>query len=239
MTQSTLSTPRLGTAYRALVIGATGAIGSAFVHAFAADPDCALVRGLSRQSQPPLRLEDEASMAAAAQQLAAYGPFHCIVDATGALVIDGIGPEKSLAALDAEQLLRNFHVNAVGPALLIKHFSKLLDGSRRSVYAKLSARVGSIGDNAKGGWYGYRSAKAALNMLLQSAAIEIARTKPLAVVVALQPGTVASTLTAPFVKPADCLTPAASVQGMLGALAALEPLGKAHFVDYRGQPIPW
>jgi len=239
MSQSTLSTPCLGTAYRALVIGASGAIGGAFVQAFAHDPDCALVLGLSRQSQPALYLEDEASIVAAARHAADSGPFHCIVDATGALVIDSTGPEKSLAALDADLLLRSFHLNAVGPALLIKHFHKLLDGSRRAVYAKLSARVGSIADNAKGGWYGYRAAKAGLNMVLQCAAIEIARTKPLSVVVALQPGTVASPLTAPFVKPADCLTPTASVHGMLGAIAALAPTGQAHFVDYRGQTIPW
>jgi NAD(P)-dependent dehydrogenase (short-subunit alcohol dehydrogenase family) len=231
----------LGTSYRALVLGASGALGHAFVDALQADAACAGVVGLSRSSQPVFVLEDETSMAGAAAALvaAAQGPFHIIIDATGALTIDGKGPEKHLGALNATHLARAFEVNTIGPALLLKHFLPLLASDQRSIYAKLSARVGSISDNHKGGWYGYRAAKAALNMVLQTAAIEAARKRPHLVVAAMQPGTVASELSAPFVPAKDCLTPAQSVAGLLGALDALPAQAGAHFVDHKGAPIPW
>jgi NAD(P)-dependent dehydrogenase (short-subunit alcohol dehydrogenase family) len=227
----------LGTSYRALVLGASGALGSAFVEALQADVACAEVVGLSRSSEPSFRLEDEASMAAAAAEL--KGPFHLIIDATGALTIDGQGPEKHLGALNATQLARSFEVNTIGPALLLKHFLPLLATEQRSIYAKLSARVGSISDNRKGGWYGYRAAKAALNMVLQTTAIEAARKRPHIVVAAMQPGTVASSLSAPFVPAKDCLTSEQSVVGLLSALDDLPAQARAHFVDYQGAAIPW
>lgn len=229
----------LGDSYRALVIGATGAIGSAFVTALQADEACIKLVALSRTSQPGFTLEDEDSMRQAAGIIALDGPFQLIIDATGALTIDGQGPEKSLAALSAGALMRNFQVNAIGPALLMKHFMGSLDDSRRAIYAKLSARVGSISDNRKGGWYGYRAAKAAMNMMLQSAAIESARRKQNAVFAAVQPGTVMSSLTAPFVGPEQCISPQTSVQGMLRALDGLAAQPFAQFIDYRGNAIPW
>ncbi len=229
----------LSNAYRALVIGATGSIGSAFVRVLSQDPNCTGIDGLSRHSEPPLHLEDEASIAAAAAFLAASGPYELIIDATGALTIDGQGPEKSLNSLNAEHLMRSFQINAIGPALVMKHFIALLASDRRAIYAKLSARVGSISDNKKGGWYGYRSAKSALNMLLQTAAIETLRKKPQSVFVALQPGTVASELTAPFVRAQDCLLPEVSAQGMLIAMDALTVHPGAQFIDYSGNQIEW
>lgn len=236
----------LGQGYRALIVGSSGAIGGAFVSALRADPACAEVVELSRAVYPDFSLENEASIEQFALGTKSGGPFALVVDATGALTIDGQGPEKSLNALDAQRLLRSFQVNTIGPALLLKHFLPLL-GSGRSIYAKLSARVGSISDNKKGGWYGYRASKAALNMLLQTAAIELHRKKPAALVVALQPGTVQSELSRPFASQADSLTPQASVEGMLEALDALslnEPIdGSEHkgafFLDYKGKPIPW
>ena len=227
----------LGPSYRALVLGATGALGTAFVEALQADPACAEVLGLSRSSAPAFRLEDEASMATAAASL--HGPFHLIIDATGALTIDGQGPEKHMGALNATHLARAFEVNTIGPALLLKHFVPLLATEQRCIYAKLSARVGSISDNRKGGWYGYRAAKAALNMVLQTAAIEAARKRPQLVVAAMQPGTVASSLSAPFVPAQDCLTPVQSVTGLLSALDDLPAQAAAHFVDHKGEAIAW
>jgi NAD(P)-dependent dehydrogenase (short-subunit alcohol dehydrogenase family) len=227
----------LGTSYRALVLGASGALGSAFVEALQGDAACAEVVGLSRNSQPAFHLEDEASMAAAVASL--RGTFHLIIDATGSLTLDGQGPEKHMGALNAAQLARAFEVNTIGPALLLKHFMPLLAIEQRSIYAKLSARVGSISDNRKGGWYGYRAAKAALNMVLQTAAIEAARKRPQLVVAAMQPGTVASNLSAPFVPAQDCLIPAQSVAGLLSALDELPAQAAAHFVDYKGAAIPW
>jgi len=230
---------RLPEAYRAVVLGASGAIGSALVAALQADARCAQVLAYSRSSDLGFELEDEGRIAACASHATPHGPLHLVLDATGALYIDGQGPEKRLGALDPQRLARAFAVNAIGPALLLKHFVPLLAPDAPVVFATLSARVGSIEDNRTGGWYGYRASKAALNMLLQTAAIEAARTRPLAVFAALQPGTVASKLSGPFVAAADALTPAASATGMLAALDALQPTGRAQFVDYRGGMIPW
>lgn len=221
-----------------MVLGASGAIGQAWQELLQADPRCAQVVGLSRQSDPPLVLEDEASLTACAHHLATLGPLHLVLDATGALTIEGRGPEKRLDELDRAALLRAFEVNAVAPALLIKHLAPLLATGQRVVWAKLSARVGSIEDNAKGGWYGYRASKAALNMFLQTAAIELARKRPLAVVAALQPGTVRSRLSQPFVGD-NALDPRTSAQRLLDVLDTLEPTGRAQFVDHLGQAIPW
>ena len=222
--------------YRALVIGASGGIGQAFVAALRRDPRCGEVLACSRGQPIDWDLRDPGSMAELAQQIT--GPLHLVVDATGALSLDGRGPEKRLAELDADHLLASLQLNAVGPALLLRHISPLLARGERVIWAKLSARVGSIEDNHKGGWYGYRAAKAALNQLLQTAAIEISRQRPQAVVAALQPGTVRSKLSRPFVGD-DALAPEVSAQGLLQALDAAPATGRAVFLDHRGQPIPW
>ena len=232
----TVSMRSLCEGYRALVIGASGAIGQAFVQALRADPRCSHVQTLSRGQPLPWDLADEASLLALASQV--QGPLHLVVDATGALSLDGQGPEKRLQELDAQRLLRSLQVNAVGPVLLLRHLSPLLARGERVVWAKLSARVGSIEDNHKGGWYGYRAAKAALNQLLQTAAIEISRQRPLAVVAALQPGTVQSALSQPFVGDA-ALAPQVSVQGLLQALDTAPATGRAVFLDHQSQSIAW
>jgi len=228
----------LGPTYRALVIGASGSIGNAFAQALRVDPHCAHVSTLSRSSHPGFTLEDETSIMQAAQALTEHAPFDLIIDATGALTIDGHGPEKHLGAIQAQKLARAFEVNAIGPVLLLKHFSALL-GKDRSIYAKLSARVGSIGDNKKGGWYGYRAAKAALNMLLQTAAIEIQRKRPQALIVALQPGTVQSPLSAPFSGGHDTITANESATGLLRTLDSLDTVAGAQFFDFKGSRVPW
>ena len=222
--------------YRALVIGASGALGQALVQALKHDPRCGEVQAVSRGQPCDWDLTDAISLTAMAVRLS--GPWHLVVDATGALTIDGRGPEKRLQELDAERLLHSLQLNAVGPALLVQQLSPQLARGERVIWAKLSARVGSIEDNRKGGWYGYRAAKAALNQLLQTAAIELARQRPLAVVAALQPGTVRSALSQPFVGD-DALDPALSAQRLLAVLDALEPSGRAQFVDHLGQHIPW
>lgn len=224
---------------KALVLGATGAIGAALCEALQARADGQLVRGYSRRSQPSLQLEDEASIARCAADAAGEGEFEWIIDATGALSIDGRGPEKRLQALNPAALMRSLQVNAIGPALLMKHFVPLLARGQRAVFATLSARVGSIEDNHRGGWWSYRASKAALNMLLQTTAIEAVRQRPLAVFAALQPGTVRSPLSAPFADPAGSISPADSARGLLEVLDRLPPSPRAYFVDHRGQPIPW
>ncbi len=226
------------TPYRALILGSSGAIGNAFVSALQSDPSCQEVVGLSR-SEGQFDLCQPASIQQAAENLRGSGPFHIIIDATGALTLDGIGPEKSLSQVQPDRLMLQFQVNAIGPLLALQQFAPLMVQGP-ALYAKLSARVGSISDNHKGGWYGYRSAKAALNMFLQTAAIELQRKNPALQVAALQPGTVKSALSAPFsASVTNLLEAAESVAGLLAALKALPPKSGAHFIDYKGQIIEW
>ena len=225
--------------FRAIVVGAGGALGAAFADALRARPGCAEVVCLGRATVPALDLEDEAGIAAAAQVLKAKAPFHLVVNATGALHIGGVAPEKRLAELDPAVLARAFAINAIGPALLVKHFAPLLPTKQRSLFASLSARVGSIGDNRKGGWYSYRAAKAAQNMLLKTASIELARRLPLSVLVALHPGTVRSALSAPILGDAPATAPEVAAQQLLQVLDGLQPTDSGGFFAYDGSAIVW
>ncbi len=224
--------------YRALVVGARGGIGAAFLQALQADPRCGAVVGLHRQSSPPLDLADEANVAAAAAALSTGGRFHLLINAAGLLHGPGFQPEKKLGDLNAAQLLATFTANAIGPALLLRHFSPLLD-RQRALLVMLSAKVGSIGDNRLGGWYSYRASKAALNMLLATAAIELRRSQPHTVVVALHPGTVSTALSAPFRGGEIGRAPDLAAAQMLATVDALSPADSGAFVAYDGQRLPW
>ena len=228
----------LPTPYRALVVGSSGAIGAAMVQHLQADPRCAAVLGLSRSSQPRIDFDDEASVAQAAQALQAHGPFHLIVNAAGLLHSELGLPEKRLAQLNYAQLTQTFRANTFGPALLLAHFTPLL-ARERAVFALLSAKVGSISDNRLGGWYGYRASKAALNMLVKTAAIEVARQQAAAVLVALHPGTVDSALSAPFRGAEIGRPPAVAAAEMLAVLDGLQPQDSGGFFSYSGQTLPW
>jgi NAD(P)-dependent dehydrogenase (short-subunit alcohol dehydrogenase family) len=224
--------------FRALVVGASGALGAAFLRYLAQSTRCGELVGVSR-SAGDFDLEIPASLEALGRSLSQRAPFHLIVDATGALTLDDVGPEKSLAKLEWAALNRSLLVNVSGPALLLRHLAPLL-ANGDAIYAKLSARVGSISDNQKGGWYSYRASKAAMNMVLQTASIELQRKNPRLRVVALQPGTVRSKLSQPFQAGVQqLLEPAASVEGMMKAMLALEPQSGACFIDYAGRSIPW
>ena len=225
--------------YKALVIGSSGAIGGAFAQAFLTDPQCTHVELISRASHSDFDLANHESISTQASLSSAKGPYQIIIDATGAITINGVGPEKALNSLHPDHLMQAFLINAIGPSMVLRYFSPLL-AKGASVYAKLSARVGSITDNKKGGWYGYRSSKAALNMILQTAAIELQRKNPDLRVVALQPGTVKSKLSQPYTSSySQLLEPAQSVAGMLDALKALQAKSGAYFMDYKGIEIPW
>lgn len=217
-----------------IVIGATGGIGAALADALEAGGHP--VRRLARTTRPPLDLLDEASIAAAA---AAAGPgLRLVIDATGFLHDSRFQPERSLRQIDPAHLARSFAINATGPALLMKHFLPLLARDGQAVFATLSARVGSISDNRLGGWYAYRASKAALNQLVRTAAIELARTRPHAVCVALHPGTVDSGLSSPFAKTGlDVQTPAQSAARLLGVIAALTPAQSGLLLDHMGLEI--
>ena len=228
----------LTTDFRALVIGAGGAIGSAFVDTLRADPRCAAVHALSRDSDPPVDYGDEASIAAAAGRLRSIGPFHVIVVATGVLHTASAQPEKRLGDLNMAAMQQVFLLNTFGPALVLRHFAPLLD-REWSLMALLSAKVGSIGDNRLGGWYSYRASKAALNMMVKTASIEMRRTHPGAAIVAMHPGTVSSALSRPF-RGDEIGRPAAQAAAeMWQALQTLTPEDTGSFVAYDGQRLPW
>jgi NAD(P)-dependent dehydrogenase (short-subunit alcohol dehydrogenase family) len=224
--------------YRALVIGANGALGSAFVQQLQADPRCAHVQGLHRHSVPAIELTDENSIAAAAGALREGPPLHVLIVATGVLHGPGFKPEKRLAELNGAAMQTVFNINVFGPALVLRHFTPLLD-KQRSVLAVLSAKVGSIEDNRLGGWASYRASKAALNMVLKTAAIELRRSHPGAALVALHPGTVKSALSRPFRGDEIGREPAAAAAQMLAALDTVAPEASGCFVSYDGQRLPW
>lgn len=223
----------------ALVIGSSGGIGRAMTDRLRADDRFESVATLSRGADG-LDITDEASVAAAAHRVSQmYGTFDLIINATGALTIDGVGPEKTIKAISPDAMMRQFLVNAVGPALLLKHFHGLLPRQGRSVFASLSARVGSIGDNRFGGWISYRAAKAAQNQIIKTTSIEIARTHPGAIVVALHPGTVATELSKTFTHGHQIMTPEVAAGQLLGVIESLEPGQTGGFFSYDGSAIEW
>jgi NAD(P)-dependent dehydrogenase (short-subunit alcohol dehydrogenase family) len=215
---------------RAAVIGSSGGVGGALarlladagsaVHAFSragTESDSRLVAGT-------IDILEEETIAAAAARLGRDEPLDLVIVATGLLHDATLSPEKALRDLDPSNLARYFAVNATGPALVAKHFMPLLSRSGSPVFAALSARVGSIGDNRLGGWYGYRASKAALNMLIRTCSIELARTRPNAICVALHPGTVDTPLSQPFqrrVAEGQLLDPETSAARLLQVITAL------------------
>lgn len=219
---------------KALVIGDSGGIGAAVADALRQRGT--KVTGLSRRDG--LDLTDPDSVEGAAQALAGQR-FDLIFNATGALVIDGHQPEKTIRAIDADAMNAHFALNATGVALLLRHFSPLMHEDARAVFASLSARVGSIGDNGFGGWISYRAAKAAQNQIIRTAAIEIARLHKDHIVIALHPGTVETPLTRDYANRYPTITAEESAEGLLSVIDRLTPKDNGGFRDWKGAPIPW
>lgn len=223
------------------MIGASGGIGSALSDALEKGGRFAQVVRLSRSSTPPIDLIDEDSIAAAARHLDELdGAPRLVIDATGMLHGAGVEPEKSWRSLDPAQMAQSFAVNATGPALLMKHLLPLLKRDHTSVFATLSAKVGSIGDNKIGGWWSYRASKAALNQFVRTAAVELARKNKAAICVALHPGTVDTGLSGKFVKTGlDVRSPEQAALDLLAVIERLGPDDSGGFFDYRGDKLPW
>jgi len=189
---------------------------------------------------PAIDLLTETSLRDAAAFAAGEGDMRLVVDATGFLHDETQRPEKSWRELDPAQMARSFALNAIGPALIMKHVLPLLPFEGKAVFATLSARVGSIGDNHLGGWYSYRASKAALNQLVRTASIELTRRQPEAICVALHPGTVATRLSSPFGKAGlDVQSPDVVAERLLDVIADLGPDDSGGFFDYRGERVPW
>ncbi|AWI81216.1 MAG: C-factor [Betaproteobacteria bacterium HGW-Betaproteobacteria-13] len=225
----------------AVVVGASGAIGGALADAIESSGRFADVLRLGRTTSLPLDLLDEVSIVAAARQVGEHSaPLRLLINACGFLHDGERMPERSWRHLDPASLAHSFAINSIGPALLVKHFMPLFARDGKSVFAALSARVGSIGDNRLGGWYGYRASKAALNQILHTAAVELARSHPQSICIALHPGTVESGLSAPFARNGlDVQPPAVAASRLLAVIEVLTPTDSGGFMDYRGDSIVW
>ena len=219
---------------KALVIGASGGIGSAVATELEAQG--ARVRRLSR-SADGMDLTDEDSIRRVLSDV--RGSFDLIFISSGVLEPLGLPPEKALKDLTPEALTAAFQVNAAGPILAIKHCLPLLPRDRPATIAVLSARVGSIGDNRLGGWHSYRASKAALNQLLRGAAIELARTHRAATLIGLHPGTVATEFTRKYAGRHKTTPPDEAARNLLDVIARLTPEDSGRFLDYAGKEIPW
>ncbi|GGL52948.1 SDR family NAD(P)-dependent oxidoreductase [Wenxinia marina] len=218
---------------RALVIGASGGIGAALADALEAGGDD-VVR-LSR-SADGLDVTDGDSVARVLGEV--EGPFDLILLATGILAPEGAEPEKALARIDGPTMAQVMAVNAIGPALVLAQVPRLLDRDGAGKVGVITARVGSIGDNRLGGWHSYRASKAAANMIVRGAAVELGRTHNRVTCVALHPGTVATRFTADYPGHRK-VGPDEAAANLIAVMDRLEPEQTGGFFDYAGEPIPW
>lgn len=239
----------------ALVAGAGGGIGAAVVEALLGDPGVAAVYAASRSQAPPARLAGESRLhwqccdnsPAAIKRvvgLATQGgrPLVRVVICNGMLHNERCAPEKALEQVDPACLQESFAANAVVPMLWVQGVARTLSRRQPCVIAVLSARVGSINDNRLGGWYSYRSSKAALNMLLRSAAIELARRAPATKLLAFHPGTTDTPLSKPFqssVPEGKLFSPDFVAGRLLGIMRSVEPDGELAYLDWEGKSIEW
>lgn len=227
-----------------MVIGASGGIGAAFEAALIEEGAFDVVHGFARSRTGPLHLDllDEASIAAAAAQVTKGPAPTLVIVATGLLHAGDHGPEKALRDLDPAWLAHVYAVNTIGPALVAKHFLPIMPRNGRTVFAALSARVGSIGDNRLGGWHGYRASKAALNMLVRNLSIEERRRNDRAIVVALHPGTVDTALSRPFqgnVQAGRLFDAERAALQLLDVIEELKVADSGKLFDFEGSEVPF
>ena len=226
----------------AVVIGGTGSIGSAIVKELSKHGFSNVVL-LGRSSHPKLELTDEQSIEQASIFIKSLGkPISLLFDATGMLHDEDNNqmPEKTYKNITLSFLKKNFEINTFGPALIMKYFLPLLDSEEQSVFASLSAKVGSIEDNKYGGWYSYRASKAALNQLIKTVSIELSMKNKKAICVSMHPGTVTSKLSKPFQKEGLTIqSPEESAKNIVQILLNLKSQDTGSFFNWNGEKIPW
>jgi NAD(P)-dependent dehydrogenase (short-subunit alcohol dehydrogenase family) len=245
----------------ALIVGASQGIGLGFVKKLLQDERISNIYATYRQPESALELinlasehserliclsldiTEESQIAEAIQQIhTQVNKLHLVVNCVGLLHEGNLQPEKSLRQINSENLLRYFQINSIGSVLLAKHLLPLLKHGERSVFASISAKIGSIGDNQLGGWYGYRASKAALNMFMRTAAIEYGRSSPKTLVVTLHPGTTDTRLSRPFQKnvPAEKLfSVERTVTQLLSVIEQLQEGDSGQFFSWDGSRLPW
>ena len=225
----------------AVVLGSSGGIGRAIRENLVKQNIFHDVISASRKTSPKVDLKSERSIIDLVEAVKQRDrELRLVVDATGLLHNETIYPEKNLRSLTQEALLENFLVNAIGPTLCLKHLSPLFPKVGKSVFISLSARVGSVEDNQLGGWYSYRASKAALNQLIKTASIELARGLPDHVSVAIHPGTVSTKLSKPFSKAGlRLLTPDEAAAKLWEVIEKLESSDTGKFFDNEKRSIPW
>jgi len=245
----------------ALVVGASRGIGLEFVHQLLEDDRISHLFATYRSSQTssqlfslaerypkrlhclPVDLTQEAQIESALAQISAAVPnLHLVINCVGLLHNDQQQPEKALRQLNSENLLHYFQINSIGPVLLAKHLLPLLKHSDPSLFATISAKIGSIGDNRIGGWYGYRASKAALNMFLKTASIEYRRRSPKTTIVMLHPGTTDTDLSKPFqsgVPPEKLFSTERTVSQLVDVLSAVKAEDSGEFFSWDGSRLPW
>lgn len=248
------------TAVNALVVGASQGIGLEFVRQLLQAPRVVHLFATYRQAQtasdlfllaeqhPNLHciqmdLTDETQIASGIEKIRETAlHLHLAINCVGLLRNGQQQPEKAIRQLNADNLLNYFRVNSIGPALLAKHLMAPLKHSEPSLFATISAKIGSIGDNRLGGWYGYRASKAALNMFLKTAAIEYGRRSPNTTIVMLHPGTTDTQLSKPFqsgVPPEKLFSTERTVSQLLDVLSDVAPEDSGEFFSWDGSRLPW
>lgn len=240
-----------GNNLQVIVVGASGGIGRALVEALALSDQVSNIYALSRSGRSfvndkvisdKLDFTDEADLERVVTELKLSASFDICIVATGLLQGEGIAPEKNMRALNMDAMQKSFAVNCFGPALTAKYFLPLMRRDHKSVFAALSARVGSISDNRLGGWYAYRASKAALNMMIKTLAIEQGRRFKETVIIGLHPGTVDTALSKPFqsnVADGKLFTPEYSAAKLLDVIDRAGPEESGNLLAWDGQTIPF